>query len=164
HTEDLTAAQENTLARLYTWGAQTYGWANSLAEAPGQRGFGWHGMGGAAWGGHPGCPRDPRQDRRPALLSAPLHLPPHPPPPAPPPATWWWPGSGGQDEGDLVAVCTHPSGKRIDLVSVNPDSTVNHSWTDSSAAWKYHENLGGVAKSASCCWLDGNRFVVVVHG
>lgn len=68
HTEPLTAAQESTLARLYAWGATTFGWANALAEAPGQAGFGWHGMGGSAWGGHTGCPGDLRKPRRRPIL------------------------------------------------------------------------------------------------
>jgi len=70
----------------------------------------------------------------------------------------------GEEDPTTVAVCTHPSGKRMDLVSVNPDSTVNHSWTDNNAKWTYNKNLGGTAKSVSCCWLDGNRYVVIVHG
>lgn len=69
HTEALTPAQESMLAQLYAWGAATYGWANATAEAPGQRGFGWHGMGGQAWGGHTGCPGDPRKNRRAAILA-----------------------------------------------------------------------------------------------
>ena len=68
-TEPLTAAQEATLAKLYQWGASTYGWANALAETPGQRGFGWHGMGGSAWGGHTGCPGDLRDARRGPILA-----------------------------------------------------------------------------------------------
>ena len=69
HDEPLTAAQESTLARLYSWGATTYGWANALAEAPGQHGFGWHGMGGSDWGGHTGCPGDLRDARRGPILA-----------------------------------------------------------------------------------------------
>ena len=42
----------------------------SLADKPGQGGFGWHGMGGAAWGNHPGCPGDLRKAQRPLILTA----------------------------------------------------------------------------------------------
>jgi hypothetical protein len=31
-------------------------------------GFGWHGMGGTAWGNHPGCPGDLRLAQRPTIL------------------------------------------------------------------------------------------------
>jgi hypothetical protein len=69
HTEALTPAQVATLGRLYDWGAGTYGWANALAETPGQRGFGWHGMGGNAWGGHPDCPGNLRKAQRTDVLA-----------------------------------------------------------------------------------------------
>ena len=69
-TEPLTPQQEAMLARLYEWGAVTYGWPDALADQPGQRGLGWHGMGGSDWGGHTGCPGDLRDSRRPAILAA----------------------------------------------------------------------------------------------
>lgn len=69
-TEPLTPAQVASLAELYRWGVQTFGWPLQLADAPGTRGFGWHGMGGAAWGGHYGCPGDLRKAQRQAILDA----------------------------------------------------------------------------------------------
>jgi hypothetical protein len=45
-----------------------YGWSAVCADRPGQLGFGWHGMGGSDWGGHTGCPGDPRKNRRQAIL------------------------------------------------------------------------------------------------
>jgi hypothetical protein len=87
-TEAFTPAAEAMLARLYQWGAQTYGWPLVLAETPGQRGFAWHGMGGSSWGGHTGCPGDLRKNRRQAILTAAGGKPaPAPSPtPTPPPA------------------------------------------------------------------------------
>lgn len=67
-TEPLTAQQVSALADLYEWGHETYGWALSLAEKPGDPGFGWHGMGGALWGGHTGCPGDLRKPARGQVL------------------------------------------------------------------------------------------------
>ena len=89
-TEALTAAQEATLARLYAWGHTTYRWPLSVSDTPGVPGFGWHGMGGQAWGNHPGCPGDIRKNRRQAILTAagapaPAPSPPKPAP-TPPPA------------------------------------------------------------------------------
>lgn len=66
--EPLTAAQEATLARLYRWGHERYGWPYELAERPGEHGFGWHGMGGTGWGNHPSCPGGLRKGRRSAIL------------------------------------------------------------------------------------------------
>jgi peptidoglycan hydrolase-like protein with peptidoglycan-binding domain len=81
-TEPLTSAQEATLASLYQWGAQAYGWPNALAETPGVAGFGWHGMGGSSWGGHTGCPGDLRNPRRAPILAVAFGGSPAPTPPA----------------------------------------------------------------------------------
>jgi hypothetical protein len=69
-TEALTPSQVAALADLYRWGHATFGWPLELAEQPGQPGFGWHGMGGVAWGNHPGCPGDLRKAQRQAILAA----------------------------------------------------------------------------------------------
>ena len=67
-SDPLTPAQVESIAQLYAWGVVTYGWPYALAEAPGQAGLGWHGMGGAAWGGHYYCPGDLRKNQRQAIL------------------------------------------------------------------------------------------------
>lgn len=79
--EPLTAAQEAKLAQLYAWGAKTFGWAWQTAEAAGQPGFGWHGMGGIGWGGHLGCPGDVRRPRRQPILDQARGIVPIPPQP-----------------------------------------------------------------------------------
>ncbi len=67
-TEPLTDAQTATLGRLYAWGHATHNWPLILSESPGSSGLGWHGMGGAAWGGHTGCPGDIRKAQRQHIL------------------------------------------------------------------------------------------------
>lgn len=67
--EPLTTQQVSALADLYEWGHQTFGWALKLAEKPGDPGFAWHGMGGALWGGHTGCPGDLRKPQRADVLA-----------------------------------------------------------------------------------------------
>ncbi|WP_405019542.1 N-acetylmuramoyl-L-alanine amidase [Kitasatospora sp. NBC_00070] len=52
----LTASQIENCARLLAWLHTTYDVALQLTDDPNGRGLGWHGMGGAAWGGHPDCP------------------------------------------------------------------------------------------------------------
>jgi len=69
-TEPLTDAQIATLAKLYQWGMDTYRWPKITTEDVNGRGFGWHGMGGADWGGHTGCPGDLRKAQRQAILNA----------------------------------------------------------------------------------------------
>jgi hypothetical protein len=84
--EPLTPQQEAQLARLYQWGMGVYHWPKAVTDRPGQPGFGWHGMGGAGWGGHTSCPGDLRKNRRQAILNT-IGTPgaPPPPKPAPPP-------------------------------------------------------------------------------
>lgn len=67
-TEALTEQQVNTLAVLYAWGYLTRGWPLQLANAVGDRGLAWHGMGATAWGGHPACPGDLRKAQRQRIL------------------------------------------------------------------------------------------------
>lgn len=69
-TEPLTEAQCQSFAKLYAWlkSQPNAAFGFTLAEAPGQPGLGWHGMGGAAWGGHTGCPGDLRKAQRQHIL------------------------------------------------------------------------------------------------
>jgi hypothetical protein len=67
-SEELTDAQIESVAHIYQWGHQTYNWPILLADKPGQKGFGWHGMGGDAWG-HPHCPGDSRRAQRIEILA-----------------------------------------------------------------------------------------------
>jgi len=68
-TEKLTDAQVTALARLVRWEHDTYGMPYTVINTPGARGFGWHGMGGTAWGGHTGCPGDLRRAQMPQILT-----------------------------------------------------------------------------------------------
>lgn len=58
--EALTGAQLDALAAWHVWS----GTPDRLAEAPGQVGIAWHGMGGDLWGGHPDCPGQIRRAQR----------------------------------------------------------------------------------------------------
>lgn len=64
----LTDAQIDGVAAIYRWGHEHFGWPYQLAEAPGEKGLGWHGMGGAAWGGHYDCPGVLRKAQRQEIL------------------------------------------------------------------------------------------------
>jgi peptidoglycan hydrolase-like protein with peptidoglycan-binding domain len=55
----LTDGQVERVAEILQWAHRHYGVPLQLANAPGERGLGWHGMGGNAWGGHFDCPGDP---------------------------------------------------------------------------------------------------------
>jgi hypothetical protein len=70
--ERCPAAQIISIGRILRWGKSVHGIPLQLAEVPGQRGLGWHGMGNAHgynWG-HPGCPGVRRYQRSAMLASA----------------------------------------------------------------------------------------------
>lgn len=67
--EPLTAKQLETTAQIVAWCAKTHGFPLQVAERVGERGLGWHGMGGAAWGGHTGCPGDKRKAQRAQIIA-----------------------------------------------------------------------------------------------
>lgn len=66
--EQATAQQITAIAGILRWGHQIHGIALQIANAPGQLGFGWHGMGAPSWG-HAVCP-GVRKDQRAAMLAA----------------------------------------------------------------------------------------------
>jgi hypothetical protein len=87
--DSLTASQLENAAQLLAWLHQTYGVPLQSTDDPGGSGLGWHGMGGAAWGGHYDCPGEPIKAQRPAILARARQIlnpaPPQPPQPTPAP-------------------------------------------------------------------------------
>lgn len=65
--EPLTDAQLSACARIIAYVHAEHGIPLQLAEKPGDRGFGWHGMGAPGWG-HAACPGDLRKAQRAAIL------------------------------------------------------------------------------------------------
>jgi len=66
----LTPAQLAASARVIAWMHETHGVLLQATDSVDGRGIGWHGMGGAAWGGHTACPGTPIKAQRPALIAA----------------------------------------------------------------------------------------------
>lgn len=85
--QPMTSQQVATFAELYHWGHHQHGWPYQLADTPGTSGLGWHGMGGAAWGGHFDCPGDLRKAQRGQVIDRASQL--DQLPPAPPPGQAW---------------------------------------------------------------------------
>jgi len=68
-TEALTEQQVDQFGKLFRWCVGRYSSIHyAEADVPGQSGLGWHGMGGVAWGNHPGCPGDLRKAQRPVII------------------------------------------------------------------------------------------------
>ncbi|MEA2533067.1 MAG: hypothetical protein QOJ93_878 [Actinomycetota bacterium] len=66
--DTLTDPQLNAVAEIVGWVSQTHGVPLHTADHPGDAGLGWHGMGGAAWGGHSSCPGDSIVKQRDQIL------------------------------------------------------------------------------------------------
>ena len=56
--DSLTTVQLEKVAQTFAWVVRTYKVPYQVSNSPDVKGLGWHGMGGAAWGGHTGCPGD----------------------------------------------------------------------------------------------------------
>lgn len=67
--EALTASQVENDAQLYAWLHSNYAVPLVVSDDPNKAGLGWHGMGGASWGGHYNCPGDPIKSQRAAILA-----------------------------------------------------------------------------------------------
>lgn len=67
--EPLTAAQIEGVAKIYAWGHATFGWPLTVVDSTTAHGLTWHGAGGAAWGGHYGCPGTLRKNQRAAIMA-----------------------------------------------------------------------------------------------
>lgn len=65
----LTAAQVAAAAQLVECLSSFAGFPLQISDSPSAKGFGWHGMGGQAWGGHLSCPGDVRKAQRGAILA-----------------------------------------------------------------------------------------------
>ena len=114
-TEPLTDAQIDGLAGLYRWGHDTYGWPFATSDTVGQAGFAWHGMGGAAWGGHTGCPGDIRKNQRTQILqlAGGMVIPSYP------------------AEDDMLS--SYFANNQHHVYRENDDGTVVHWWLDTAA-------------------------------
>jgi hypothetical protein len=67
--QSLTASQVENAAQLFAWLHKMYNVPLQSTDDPNGTGLGWHGMGGAAWGGHYDCPGDPIKAQRPQIIA-----------------------------------------------------------------------------------------------
>lgn len=67
--DELTASQLENAAHLLAWLHTRYAVPLQSTDDVNGKGLGWHGMGGAAWGGHTGCPGDPIKAQRGAIIA-----------------------------------------------------------------------------------------------
>ena len=65
----LTPQQITASAQLVELLSRFAGFPLQVSDDVNTKGYGWHGMGGAAWGNHPNCPGDVRKAQRPAILA-----------------------------------------------------------------------------------------------
>jgi len=65
----LTSAQITASAQLLELLSRFAGFPLQISDSPSVKGYGWHGMGGEAWGGHLSCPGDTRKAQRPQVIA-----------------------------------------------------------------------------------------------
>lgn len=65
----MTDAQVESVAHIYAWGHSEFGWPLRVVDSTTEHGFTYHGVGGVAWGNHPGCPGSLRRAQRPAVIA-----------------------------------------------------------------------------------------------
>lgn len=79
NNEQPTPSQVQNLVMLYSWINQVYRVPFQVTDSVDTPGYGWHGMGGVAWGNHPDCPGEPLKAIRHLVVeyaaSTPVHLP-----------------------------------------------------------------------------------------
>jgi hypothetical protein len=79
----LTDAQVTASAQLLECLSAFAGLPLQISDSPAVKGYGWHGMGGTAWGGHPDCPGSVRKAQRPKIIALAMAIRsgggPHPP-------------------------------------------------------------------------------------
>jgi N-acetylmuramoyl-L-alanine amidase len=83
----LTDAQLTSFAQVLEACSAHAGFRLQATEDVGGEGLGWHGMGGAAWGGHLDCPGDVRRAQRPDIIRRAQAIRSGSPAPAPHPVT-----------------------------------------------------------------------------
>lgn len=121
NTEPWTIEQLDSVGLIYAAYHAQFGIPLALADSPGQHGFGWHGMGGNAWGGHPDCPGPARKAQRQQVLTL--------------IAAGEYDGGGTEDDmaglndGDLTNVQEYTTAQSIDVHNVDgPDLAPGATW------------------------------------
>jgi N-acetylmuramoyl-L-alanine amidase len=101
----LTDAQLTASAQLVEMLSAFAGFPLQISDSPLVKGYGWHGMGGAGWGGHYDCPGDVRKAQRAEIIARAAVIR-NPPPPGPPamPGVWRHLIGCWLDGADLVHV------------------------------------------------------------
>jgi N-acetyl-anhydromuramyl-L-alanine amidase AmpD len=83
--DELADGQLSRVAEILAWLHRVYAVPIQTANSPGERGLGWHGMGGSAWGNHPDCPGDRVRAQFPEILRRAAEMAGEKPKPTPPP-------------------------------------------------------------------------------
>lgn len=85
----LTPAQITASAQLLECLSAFAGFPLQVSGSPSVKGYGWHGMGGQAWGGHVNCPGDVRKAQRGQVVALAMAIRQGAPAPVPPGVIRW---------------------------------------------------------------------------
>lgn len=100
----LTPAQITASAQLVECLSAFAGFPLHVSDSPSVQGYGWHGMGGDAFGGHPDCPGDVRKAQRGEIIALAVAIR-QGTQPAPPSVREWT--TAGQDSLPQLAAASH---------------------------------------------------------
>lgn len=101
----LTAAQITASAQLVECLSAFAAFPLQVSDSPSAKGYGWHGMGGDAWGGHPDCPGNVRKAQRGQIISLAMAIR-QDTQAAPPPSVREW-TTAGMDSIAQLAAASH---------------------------------------------------------
>ncbi|MEU1443264.1 peptidoglycan-binding protein [Streptomyces mirabilis] len=151
----LTASQVENCAQLLAWLHKTYSVPLQSTDDPTGKGLGWHGMGGAAWGGHTGCPGDAIKAQRGAIIARAKAILGVTPTPTPKPTYEPFPGASFFMNGTKPAIGKKSPifgamGRRLVAVGcgryhVGPSDTLGQADVDSYEAFQRKQGFTGSA-------------------
>jgi hypothetical protein len=134
----LTAAQVAAGAQLLECLSAFAGFPLQASDSPSVKGYGWHGMGGSDWGGHPACPGGVRNAQRAQIvaLAQQIRSPARPAPVA-------WMSMGTQT---LAALC---AARKTSPAAVLEHTAQTHGFAPPTAEWLDAVLSGTISPAAS---------------
>lgn len=124
----LSADQVEKCAQIYARAVREYGIPLQITDSPSGRGLGWHGMGGASWGGHYDCPGEPIKAQRQQILDRAAQI----------------LGGEGDDMTPEQAAALDRTDKRVTTLLYDAPTTIGADWAPAGERNMLHERLNAM--------------------
>ena len=138
----LTPEQIVASAQLLECLSAFAGFPLQVSDSTAVKGYGWHGMGGAAWGGHVNCPGDVRKAQRPQIIALAMAIRHGTPEPAPPAVLKWVTEGAGTLAQLAASHHTEPSA----ILRMTAEHSPGGLFDPSLASW-LNDVFGGLANA-----------------